>query len=276
MPAPSGPTLDLQQIGLSHPRIKQAVTLIKNTAPNRNRLFVAEGLWASNALLAAGLPIRTFFWCPEAIYSDEARKRSAELAERAEAAYRVSEKTMARICERDKVDGLVSVAQMPFWEPDTVPLSKDALVVVADGIEIPGNLGTLIRTLDACGAECLVLTNRRTRMTHPKVFRGSHGMSLTIPFLEFDEPDDAAAWLKDRGFTVYLADTDDAQHYRHVDYSGRTALVLGNERYGISRPWYGHGFASVFVPMLGDADSLNVAISASVLLYEARARKNGW
>ena len=224
----------------------------------------------------AGLPIRTFFWCPEAIYSDEAHKRSAELAERAEAAYRVSEKTMARICERDKIDGLVSVAQMPFWEPDTVSLSKDALVVVADGIEIPGNLGTLIRTLDACGAECLVLTNRRTRMTHPKVFRGSHGMSLTIPFLEFEEPDDAAAWLKARGFTVYLADTDDAKHYRHVDYSGRTALVLGNERYGISKPWYGHGFGSVFVPMLGDADSLNVAISASVLLYEARARKNGW
>lgn len=273
-------TLDLQQIGLSHPRIKQAVTLIKNTAPNRSRLFVAEGLWASNALLAAGLPVRTFFWCPEAIYSDEARKRSVELAERAEAAYRVSEKTMARICERDKVDGLVSVAQMPFWEPDTVPLSDDALVVVADGIEIPGNLGTLIRTLDACGAECLVLTNRRTRMTHPKVFRGSHGMSLTIPFLEFEQPDDAASWLVDRGFTVLLADTDPpdvpAVHYRHVDYSGRTAIVLGNERYGISRPWYGHGFGSVLVPMLGAADSLNVAISASVLLYEARARKSGW
>ena len=268
--------LDLQQIGLSHPRIKQAVTLLKNTASNRNQLFVAEGLWASNALLEAGLPIRTFFWCPEAIYSDEARLRSAELAARAEAAFRVSEKTMARICERDKIDGLVSVAQMPYWEPDTVPLSDDALIVVADGIEIPGNLGTLIRTLDACGAECLVLTNRRTRMTHPKVFRGSHGMSLTIPYLEFEQPDDAAVWLKERGFTVYLADTDHARHYRHVDYSGRTAIVLGNERYGISKPWYGHGFGAVYVPMLGAADSLNVSISASVLLYEARARKSDW
>jgi TrmH family RNA methyltransferase len=275
VPAPVS-DLDLQQIGLSHPRIKQAVTLMKNTASNRNQLFVAEGLWASNAVLEAGLPVRTFFWCPEAIYSDEARKRSAELAARAEAAFRVSEKTMARICERDKIDGLVSVAQMPYWEPDTVSLSDGALVVVADGIEIPGNLGTLIRTLDACGADCLVLTNRRTRMTHPKVFRGSHGMSLTIPYLDFEQPDDAAAWLKERGFTVYLADTDHAQHYRHVDYSGRTAIVLGNERYGISKPWYEHGFGAVYVPMLGAADSLNVSISASVLLYEARARKAGW
>jgi|ERR1022692_2522208 TrmH family RNA methyltransferase len=268
--------MDLQQIGASHPRIKQAVTLIKNTAPNRNQLFVAEGLWAHNVLLDVRAPIRTFFWCPEAIYSDEARMRAAAITERADSAFRISEKTLERITERDKPDGLVSIAQMPIWDPDLIELGDDALIAVADAIEIPGNLGTLIRTLDACDAACLVLTNRRTRLTHPKVFRGSHGMSLTIPHVEFDQPDEAIAWLKQRGCTVYLADTDATEHYRHIDYSGRTALVLGNERYGISKPWYEHGFPCVSIPVLGHADSLNVAISGSVLLYEARAQKNGW
>jgi tRNA G18 (ribose-2'-O)-methylase SpoU len=268
--------MELQQIGVSHPCIKQAWMLIKNTAPNRNQLFVAEGLWAHNVLLEAGVPIRTFFWCPEAIYSDEARKRSSEVAERAESAFRISLKTLARISERDKPDGLASIAQMPIWEPDTIPLSDNALVVVADAIEIPGNLGTLIRTMDACGAECLVMTNRRTRMTHPKVFRGSHGMNLTVPFLDFDQPPQAIDWLKRHSFTIYLADTDDATHYRHARYGGRTAIVLGNERYGVSKPWYDHDFERVFVPMLGHADSLNVSVSASLLLYEARAQKDGW
>jgi tRNA G18 (ribose-2'-O)-methylase SpoU len=237
---------------------------------------VAEGLWAHNVLLEARAPIRTFFWCPEAIYSDEARMRAAAIAERADSAFRISEKTLERITERDKPDGLVSIAQLPRWDPDLIEFDGDALIAVADAIEIPGNLGTLIRTLDACDAACLVLTNRRTRMTHPKVFRGSHGMSLTIPHIEFDQPAEAVTWLKQRDFTVYLADTDVAEHYRHVDYSGRTAIVLGNERYGISQPWYEHGFQRVCIPVLGHADSLNVAISASVLLYEARAQKNGW
>jgi tRNA G18 (ribose-2'-O)-methylase SpoU len=268
--------MELQQIGASHPRIKQAVTLIKNTAPNRHRMFVAEGLWAHNAVLQAGVPIKTFFWCPEAVYSDEARKRSEEVAARADSAFRISQKTLARISERDKPDGLVSVVQMATWKPDQIELSENALVVVADAIEIPGNLGTLVRTMDACGAECLIMTNRRTRITHPKVFRGSHGMSLTTPCLDFDQPAEAIAWLKSHEVNVYLADTDDALHYKQVDYDGRTAIVLGNERYGVSKPWRGYGFGRVCVPMLGRCDSLNVSISAAVLLYEARARKENW
>ncbi|MBA3523799.1 MAG: RNA methyltransferase, partial [Geodermatophilaceae bacterium] len=143
-------------------------------------------------------------------------------------------------------------------------------------LEIPGNLGTLVRTLDACGADCLVLTNRRTRLTHPKVFRGSHGTTLNVPTVEFDEPAEAIAWLKGLQCTVYLADTDDAVAYRGADYSGRTAIVVGSERFGISAEYYRHGFTCLRIPMLGRGDSLNVSVSASVLLYEARAHKNGW
>ena len=268
--------LELQQIGASHPRIKQIVDLQKNASSNRARRFVAEGLWAHNAVLAADVPIDVFLWCPEASYSDEAKLRADEVAARARTSYRISPKTLERIAERDKPDGLVSVAELPTWDVETLPLSENALVLVADGIEIPGNLGTLIRTMDACGAEALVLTNRRTRLTHPKVFRGSHGMVLTVPSIEIDQPDDVVRWLRERDFTVYLADTDEARPYRDISYAGRTAIVLGNERYGISRPFYEHGFDRVCVPMLGAADSLNVAISGSVLLYEARARKDGW
>jgi len=268
--------MELQQIGASHPRIKQVVDLQKNASPNPRRRFVAEGLWAHNALLDTGVEIDLFLWCPESIYSDEARMRSESIAARAHAAYRISPRTLERVSERDKPDGLVSVAELPSWTPETVRLRDDALILVADAVEIPGNLGTLIRTMDACRADCLVLTNRRTRLTHPKVFRASHGMVLSMPSIELEQPDEAVDWLLSRDVTVYLADTDDAKPYRHVSYAGRTAIVVGNERYGISKPWYAHGFDRVCVPMLGAADSLNVAISASVLMYEARARKDGW
>jgi TrmH family RNA methyltransferase len=267
---------ELQQIGLSHPRVKQVLDIQNNTASNRERLVVAEGLWAQRLVLDAGVPVRTFLWCPELTRSEDARLRAAQLTARAEHAYQVSPKTLERIGERGQPDGLLSVVQLPWHEPDTLDLGPSALVLVADAVEIPGNLGTLVRTLDAVRADCLVLTNRRTRLTHPKVFRGSQGTVLTVPSIEFEATADAVAWLRRRRFTVLLADTDEARPYRQVDYSGRVALVVGSERYGISPPWYEHDFGRVAVPMLGAADSLNVSVSASVLLYEARAQQDGW
>lgn len=268
--------MDLQPIGVHHPRVKQVLDLQRNAVPNGQQLFVAEGLWAHNAVLAADAPIHSFLYCPDAGYSDEARTRAAQIVSRASQSFRVSEKTFARMSERDRPDGLISVTQLPHWTPDTVPIVDDGLVLVADAMEIPGNLGTLIRTLDACRADCLVLTNRRTRLTHPKVFRGSHGATLTVPAVEFDDPAAAIDWLRSRSCTVYLADTDEAMCYRSLDYGGRTAIVVGSERFGISPEWHRHGFGRVCVPMLGRGDSLNVAVSASVLLYEARAHKAGW
>lgn len=264
-----------QAIGVHHPRVHQILALQHNTAPNPHRLFVAEGLWAHEVLLQTGTRIEAFFWCPEAGYSDQVVARSEQLAKLARSAYRISEKTLQRICERDRPDGLVSIAQLPSWDADALARGESALVLVADGLEIPGNLGTLIRTLDACRADCLILTNRKVRLTHPKVFRGSHGTSLTVPTIEFETPDETIEWLRRRAFEVLLADTE-GSHYRTHDYGGRTALVVGNERKGISREWYQHGFESLAIPMLGLTDSLNVAISASLLLYEARARKDSW
>lgn len=247
----------------------------RNTA-NRFRLFAAEGLWENNVVLDTGLAVDTFFWCPELTYSDEARKRAAELVSVARRSFRVSEKTMIRLAEKGKPDGLLSTAKLPTWEPGEIKLGASALVLVTDGVEIPGNLGTLLRTLDAVNGDLLITTNRRTRMSHPKVLRASQGMSARVPHLDFDDTAKAVAWLTERRFSVYLADTDESTNYRTADYTGRTAIVVGSERYGVSQPWYEHGFTRIGVPMLGYADSLNVAVSASVLLYEARAHKAGW
>jgi RNA methyltransferase, TrmH family len=267
---------ELQQIGLRHP----AAELVRDIQHNRTgiprRTFVAEGLFENNAVLEAGVIVDTFLWCPEAAYSDEARTRSKQLAERARRVYRISGKTLGHLAERPNPDGLISVARLPDHDPETFAFNSPALVLVIDGIEIPGNLGTLIRTADACAADCLVLTNRRTRLTHPKVLRSSQGTSIRVPAVEFDAVAGAVSWLGRHGFAVFLADTDESENYRRCDLRGRTALVVGSERYGISRPWHEAGFPRIGIPMLGAADSLNVAISAAVLLYEARAQMNHW
>ena len=268
---------DIQPIGPNHPKVKQVRAVQKNTKSNRRNLFVAEGLWAAKLLLASSCQIDTVFWCPEAVRSTEAEARARELVARASDAYRVSSKTLERLSERDRSDGILVLAASKIWRPDEVDLRPDSLVMVADGMNIPGNLGTLIRTLDAARADCLVLTNRQTRITHPMVFRSSQGMVISMPIIDFDTDTDAIEWLRAEEFDVMLASTGDAMNYRSPTYfARRTAFVVGSERHGLSTSWRTQPFQHVEIPMLGQADSLNVSISAAVLLFEARAQKERW
>jgi tRNA G18 (ribose-2'-O)-methylase SpoU len=264
----------LQQIGLRHPRIRQ-VRHIASGAGQDRRLLVAEGLWAHEVLVGLDAAIEMFLWCPEAAYSAEAQSLGTQVVARARCAYRIAPAVLDRLCERERPDGLLSLVRLPAWDADRIELHADALVLVADAIEIPGNLGTLLRTLDACGGDCLILTNRRTRLNHPKVFRGSRGMNLRVPVIDFADPADAARWLRDRDFAVLLATVSaDATPYQQARYARRTAVVVGNERTGITRPWFGRATGTVTIPMHGRVDSLNVAVSASILMYDIRDRRD--
>jgi tRNA G18 (ribose-2'-O)-methylase SpoU len=264
----------LQQIGRQHPRVKQIRRLIKGSGGSQ-RLLVAEGLWAHELLLDLNAAIEVFLWCPEAASCPGSHARSAEIAARAASAYRVSPRILDQLCEREQPEGMISLVPLPTWDAEQIELQADALVLVADAIEIPGNLGTLLRTLDACGGDCLIITNRRTRLSHPKVFRGSRGMNLRVPVIEFAQPADAARWLRDRDVAVYLATVGaDAKPYREARYPRRAAVVVGNERYGVSQSWIDLAPDRVTIPMRGLADSLNVSVSASILLYEIRAQRD--
>jgi tRNA G18 (ribose-2'-O)-methylase SpoU len=259
--------LDARQIGAQHPRVRDLFTVRKDASPGR---IMVEGSWEHDRLLATKTPIETFFWCPEAGTTYAAGR----IAERATEVYRISGKLLGRLTRKTRPDGLISIARMPVWKPDA--FRSPSLVLVADGVEYAGNLGTLIRTVDAANADCLVLTSRRARPSHPAVYSASRGTVLSTPVLEFDDIAAAARWLRGHGLRVHLADPAATSSYRDADYRGPTAFVVGSEGAGLSKEWHNHGFDAVSIPMLGQADSLNVALSAGLLLFEARARKDGW
>lgn len=264
-------------IGLQHPLFRELLTLRRNegrTTPDR---IVVEGAWEHEQLLTSGAVVESFFWCPEASLSERAQKYAAETSTTALASYRISERALARLTRQGRPDGLVSIARLPTWEPSEFRFGRTGLVLVADGVEYAGNLGTLIRTVDAARADCLVLTNRRARRSHPKVLSASRGMVLRTPVVEFDTVSASADWLREHGFHVLLADPGTSVSYRSVDYAAApTAIVVGSEGSGLPPEWRSQGFEAVSIPMLGLADSLNVALSAGILLFEARAHKNGW
>ena len=218
--------MDLFEIGAGHPAFKELLRVRRGSVAAHESRVVAEGLWAVQLLLRLGTPIEQLFCCPELIYSDAARACAAAAAERARESFQVSGKSMHRIAERDTPEGLLAVVRMPHWPSAELRLGDAALIVVADGLENPGNLGTLLRTADGAGAELVVVTNRRTRISHPQVFRASHGMSLKVPHIEFAHPEDAFEWLRQHACTIYLAAPDGGVHYRQLDWGGRTGAGI--------------------------------------------------
>ncbi|MFD2080398.1 RNA methyltransferase, TrmH family [Actinopolymorpha cephalotaxi] len=258
-----------QRVGLHHPRLRPFLAAARNTAPPDEDHVVVEGIWALEKLLAARTPVETFLCCPELVRTPQARRCADALRERAEAAYEIGPKVLSRLSGRARPDGLLALAGLPRRAAGELEFGDRALVLVADGIEYAGNLGTLIRTADACSADCVVLVRRQVRPNHPRVFVASRGTVLGVPLVELPDPASAIAWLGRCGFTVVVAEPGASRDYRAGDLSGpRTAVVVGSEGRGVSSGWYAAPVRRVSIPMLGSADSLNVSVSAALLLYE--------
>ncbi len=263
---------DLPAIGIHHPRVKQYLAIKGNTKSNPEQLACLEGLWEISSARGAELDFRAFFVCPELLRGDTPRHVAQQIVDGGIHTYVVSEKVMARLSDRDQPDGLAAIVQLRRWGWEDIELRQQNRLMVLDGLEIPGNIGTIIRCADGVGAHGIVITSRRTRLSHPKLLHSSMGSSFTFPVIEA-EIADAARWLKDNEFRIITTETDATISYREADYRGRVAIVMGSERYGIMREWHDAEDTRVFIPMAGKVDSLNVGNAAALMLYEAFAQQ---
>ncbi len=246
-----------RQIGPTHEAARLYSRARRNLLPRWERLVAVSGRWQHDHLARVGLEPVVSLRCGPGPSS----------------AFEISAKTLARLHPGLTAPALLSVVRLPEWRPAGVLRPDARLLLVADGIEYAGNLGTLVRTADAAGADGLVLTNAACRLTHPKVFDASRGTVLTLPVLTYETVADARRDLAAAGFTAYVADPAAAVDYLDVDYGHRkVAIVVGSEGEGVAAEWRTPDLTRVSIPMRGRADSLNVAASASILLFDARAR----
>lgn len=256
-------------IGYDNGIVKRIKGVANNTKPNPDKLFVAEGIWMNQHILAEGTYVECLVVCTAYVYTPEAEAAVYALAERTPNRFVVSAKTFDRIAEKDKPDGILTLAKLPTYDIARFCPDNKGIVLVIDGVEIPGNIGTMLRVADGAGVDAVFLCNRKARLTHPKLIHSSMLAILTVPVYEFDSVDACAETLAKKGFAVYLADSRAEKMYYELPYGNRTAFVLGSERYGIDRAWYTKTDRLVAIPMLGKCDSLNVGVAATVLLYEA-------
>ena len=288
-----------QVTSAQNPKIKNLLLLQEKSKARREQgLFVVEGRRELEHCLEAGFRVRTVFVCPEMTGTDsfaslgmtkgaslgmtkgaslgmtvschseeaEGRRENLHLVEIPEALYR-------KVAYREGTEGVLAEVEVRERRLEDLALSEHPLVMVLESVEKPGNLGAVLRSADAARADAVVVCDPLTDLWNPNLIRASIGAVFTVPTVCASSAE-TIDWLKSRGIRILTAQLQDSSWYYDTDMTGGTALVMGTESTGLTDVWRRAADAHIRIPMLGRLDSLNVSVSAAILLFEAVRQRN--
>src|SRR5262245_31209336 len=258
---------------LTNAQVKAAVRLRDRRERELTGRTIVDGPRELGRALDAGVEVDVVYVCDALVRTDDAREVVGRLAGSI-GFTPVSEPVLAKLAFGDRSDGLVAVIRTPSTGLERLALPAQALIVVIEAVEKPGNLGAILRTADGAGADAVIAADPRTDLFNPNAIRASLGTIFSRPVAAAPTAD-VLAWLVARGTKIVAARVDAERLYTDADLSGDVALVLGSESAGLQSGWNDPGVEPVRIPMRGAADSLNVSVAAAVLLYEAVRQRAG-
>lgn len=255
-----------------NPRVKALIKLQSRAGRRKLGVFLVEGLReASRCAELVGL--EELYYCPEFFKAEEHSEFVEKILAGGVAACRLSESVFEKVSNREGCDGILGVAKQWGCLLEDLQLSENPLVLLADAIEKPGNLGALIRSADSVGADALVLTNPVSDIFNPAVVRASQGALFSLP-IALSSPSEAHSWLKKNSIAVYGAHLGAKKNLWQTDMKKPSAIVMGSEKDGLGRDWESLLDEKIKIPMTGISDSMNVNVAASICLYEALRQRN--
>ena len=245
-----------------NPKIKRLLALQKDSSLRRETgLFVVEGQRELEHCLSAGFTADTLFICRE-LFREQGPEKAAPKV------FEVSREVYERIAYRGSTEGIIAEVFTRNLPLEDLRLPDNPLIAVLESVEKPGNLGAVLRSADAAGADALLICDPLTDIYNPNVIRASIGAVFTVPTVACTSAE-AINWLKRNKIRILTAQLQDSSAYYDRDLTLPTALVMGTESTGLSDRWREAADAHIRIPMLGSLDSLNVSVSAAILLFEA-------
>ena len=267
MPAPT-PTIT----SFANPRVRAAVALRDRGERDRSGLTLVDGARELRRALDAGAAVVEAFVCESLLAGPDARAALDRLRSGGPTLHPISATVFAKLAFGQRAEGLVAVVRIPGTELADLVLRDDPLIVILEAVEKPGNLGAVLRSADGARADAVVAASPRTDLFNPNAVRASAGTIFSVQ-LGAASSEATMEWLTTRGVRIVAAKVDASRPYTESDLTGPLALVLGAEADGLSAVWAVPTIEAIRIPMLGVADSLNVSVSAAILLYEARRQR---
>ena len=247
----------------SNPRFKEALQLHTSRGRKKQNRIIVFGRREIDRAIAAGItPDQIFVHAESETTSFDDKK-----------IYQLPAPLFEKLSYGNRLDDAIMTAARPSTDLDNFDFQGDTIVTVLEAIEKPGNLGGILRSADGSGVDGVIVTNPQTDVYHPNSIRNSSGATFSVP-IAVDNNENVLAQLKSAGFRILVACPKAEANFYDVDLRGKTAIVLGNEAEGVSDFWSSAADEAFNIPMLGIADSLNVSVTAAIVMYESlRQRK---
>lgn len=248
-----------------NPKIRRLLLLQqKSTERKESGLFIVEGQRELEHCLEAGYEIDTLFVCPELCSADFSAPRI----------FNVSREVYEKAAYRGSTEGVIAEMKARDLKLSDLKIERNPLIAVLESVEKPGNLGAVLRSADAAGVDAVIVCDPLTDLYNPNLIRASIGGIFSVPCVACSS-EEAIGWLKENGIRILTAQLQDSSLYYDTDMKGGTAIVMGTEATGLTDIWRKAADAHIRIPMLGKLDSLNVSVSAAILLFEAVRQRNG-
>ncbi len=263
-----------------NPKIKELLALQEKSRLRREkRLFVVEGRRELGHCADAGFRIRTLFTCREICPQDEiediVRRIVTSSPDKGNDLniIEIPATLYEKAAYRGSTEGILAEVEYRDRPLDSLELGENPLIAVLESVEKPGNLGAVLRSADAAGADAVIICDPLTDIYNPNLIRASIGAVFSRQVVTASS-EDAIRWLKLHDIQILTAQLQDSERYYDTDMRRGTAIVMGTESTGLSDVWRKAADAHIRIPMLGRLDSLNVSVSAAILLYEAVRQRN--
>lgn len=255
---------------LQNSKIKDVARLRERRHRDESQLFLIEGFREVKRAVEAGWEIDAFFYAPDWFLGSQEN----QLLEKIRAPHHECTKDVfQKISYRDRPDGLLAIGKQKHRTLKEFSFSQCAFILIAESIEKPGNLGTILRSCDAVGVDGVILCDPTTDLYNPNVVRASVGTLFSQRIFE-SSTSEAIPFLKEKGIEIIAATPAGDKIYTEENFQGPIAIAMGTEQYGLTQFWMDHADKKVKIPMRGVADSLNVSSATTLLLYEVLRQRN--
>jgi TrmH family RNA methyltransferase len=232
-----------------------------------------EGIRPVLDAIESEVEVEALLFCPELLRSEVALRVIQEQEDSGVPVVRLSRANFERLSDRDNPVGVGAIVR---WAPltlETLMVDPEALLVMAEDTRDPGNLGTLLRTVDAIGGSGVAIVGASTDPTHPKCLKASMGTIFRVPVARAASVEDFLRWARERRLWTVATTARRGTSFWSLKYQRPLALLLGNEGEGLRPETIQAADAVVRIPMWGTASSLNVSVAAGVLLYEIKRQE---
>ncbi|MDQ3983100.1 MAG: RNA methyltransferase [Actinomycetota bacterium] len=258
----------------ANPLLKRIRKLRRRKHREAERALFVEGIAPLWAAAESGAGVEVVVIAPELLTSDRAADLVASLERRETTVARVTGEAFASIADRENPSGLGAIVRVPDRSLQDIVIEETALVVVLHEVGNPGNLGTIVRTADAAGAAGVVVTGASADIWHASSVKASMGTVFATPVVSA-QVDEALAWARERDLGVVATSAKGTVHHWDTTYPERCVLLFGSEGSGLPPELLAAADVTVRIPQRGAASSLNLAVAAGILIYEATKYRLG-